>query len=115
LSNCCLVTVIAQSLVEGTVFLMAGPVSAGQRPRTLITGASGASSAGFSSRFNNDGGVACGVGLAVAAGEAGACIRGVLDVWATAVVAIRVQRISLGIIDWNPFVVSGKSGGNILA
>jgi len=84
----------------------------------LITGASGGSSAGFSSRFNNDGGVACGVGVALDDGVlvvVDPCFLVVLGVCASAVDAIKRQIISLRIIVGFPFVVSGKSGGNIVA
>jgi len=90
--------VMAQSLVEGTVLLIAGLVCAGQRPWMLITGASGGSSAGFSSRFNNEGGVACGVGVAVGAAagvEAGFCF---FEVCASAIDVRKMQIISLRII-----------------
>jgi hypothetical protein len=67
----------------------------------LITGVSGGSSAGFSSRFNKEGGVACGVGGGLADGACGAvapCFLVAPGVCASAVDAIKRQIISLRII-----------------
>jgi len=67
----------------------------------LMTGASGGNSAGFSSRFNNDGGAACGVGVGLDDGAlvvVDPCFLVVLGVCASAVDAIKRQIISLRII-----------------
>jgi hypothetical protein len=92
---------MAQSLLAGTLLLTAGLFSAGQSPLMLITGASGGNSAGFSSRYNNDGGVACGVGVGLDDGAfvvPWPCFLGALGVCASAVDAIKMQIISLRII-----------------
>src|SRR5579871_1010267 len=100
LSNCCLVTVIEQSALDGTLLLTAALFSAGQRPLMLITGVSGGSSAGCSSRFNNEGGVACGVGVGLAEGAfvVAPCFLVAPGVCASAVDAIKTQIMSLRII-----------------
>jgi hypothetical protein len=67
----------------------------------LITGASGGRSAAVSSRFNNDGGVACGVGVGFKVGAFVAvepCFFVASGVCASAVEAIKMQINSLRII-----------------
>jgi len=67
----------------------------------LITGVSGGKSDVVSSRFNKDGGVACGVGVGLADGAFVAVDPGFLvapGVCASAVDAIKTQIISLRII-----------------
>jgi hypothetical protein len=67
----------------------------------LITGVFGGSSAGCSSRFNKDGGVACGVGVGLADGAFAVlwpCFLVAPGVCASAVDAIKTQIISLRII-----------------
>jgi hypothetical protein len=87
--------------LEGTLLLIAGLFSAGQRPLMLITGAFGGSSAGCSSRFSNEGGVAWGVGVGLVAGAlvvVDPCFLVAPGVCASAVDAIKIQIISLRII-----------------
>ena len=101
MSNCSLVTVITQSLVVGTAALLAGLVSAGHKPRTVITDWVGATAAGvvagFSSGLRSVGGVVEAGLFWVAAGceGAGACFC-VFFVWACpSAVAAKRQAINI--------------------
>src|SRR5690242_8877765 len=101
------------SAVLGTLVLVAISGFAGQRPRMLITGWFGGTSAGFSSRFSSEGGVPCFAGDAdgVAAGAAGACFAGgFCGFWAAAVTAKRMQMSRLRVIVSGPFALQGSHG-----
>src|SRR5690349_20100932 len=111
LSNCSLVMDVEHSALLGTLALVAIFVCAGQRPRMLITGWFGGTSAGFSSRLSSEGGVAWAAGDAdgVAAGAAGACFEGgFCGFCATAVTAKRMQMIRLRVISSGPFALQGS-------
>src|SRR6478752_616418 len=115
LSNCSLVMDIVHSAVLGTLVLIAMSFCAGQRPRMLITGWFGGTSAGFSSRFSREGGPRwpAGEGDGVATGAAEACFAEKLcGFWAAAVTAKRMHMIRLRVIVFRSFRSSGESSGN---
>jgi hypothetical protein len=98
LSNCSLVIDVEHSAVLGTLVLVATFVSAGHRPFTLITGWFGGTSAGFSSRFSSEGGVAWVAGDADGVAAGGCFEGGFCGFWAAAVTAKRMQMIRLRVI-----------------